>query len=165
MVPLVVVPLVVVPLVVVPVDDDACDAVRAMANLIAYLIESTVFTSTTLLPFLIVTVDWPLENDPPATLISIFFAIIELRTNTGDVDGKVAFRVTSSEVPLTEILAAAYWVFEVEMVVDLVLPLVVVVDDAVVDDAVVDSLEELVALPNGFPLLKRLNPLRCPAWA
>jgi len=42
-------------------------------------------------------------------------------------------------------------------VVDLVLPLVVVVDDAVVDDAVVDSLEELVALPNGFPLLKRLN--------
>src|SRR5450759_4418088 len=77
--PVVVPPVVVPPVVVPPVVDVICSAVRAVMNLIAYRVESTVFTSTTLLPFLIVTFDWPLENDPPATLIWIFAADKALR--------------------------------------------------------------------------------------
>jgi hypothetical protein len=139
-------PVVAPPVVVLPV---VGTAVRAVMNLIAYLVESTVFTSTTLLPFAIATFDWPLENDPPATLILIFVAETESRTNTGESDGKVAFRRTSSETSLTEILAATYALCGVVVVV-----LLVVVGDVVV--------EEVVTLPNGSLLLKRLNPLNCP---
>ena len=135
------------------------DAVSAVMNLITYLVESTVFTSVTLLPFPIVTFDWPLENDPPATLISIFFAVTESRTNTGEADGKAAVKATSSGVPLTKILAATYLLCGV-VVVDLVVLLVVVGDGVVID-----ALEEVVAPPNGSLMMKRLNLLSCPEAA
>jgi len=64
-----VVALVVPPEVVALTNDKACSDVSGATYLITYLIESTVFTSTTLLPFLIVTFPWPLANDPPLTLI------------------------------------------------------------------------------------------------
>ena len=137
--------------------------------MIAYRVESTVFTSTTLLPFLIVTFDWPLENDPPATLIWIFAADKELRTNTGEAAGKVAPRRTSSALPLVEILAPTYVpyrvVVEVVLVLVVLVPVVLVpvvlVPVVLVDDVV--SLEAVVELPNGSLLWKRLNPLSCPA--
>jgi len=145
-------------LVVAPLVGD--DVVSAVTNLITYLVESAVFSSVTRLPFPIATFDWPLWNDPPATLISIFFAVTESRVNTGEADGKAAFKAISSRVPLTEILAATYLPCGMVMVVDLVLPLVVVFDDVVAD-----SLEGVVALPNGSLVLKRLNRLSCPAPA
>jgi hypothetical protein len=106
--PVVVVPVVAVPVVVVPVVVVIIDAVRGMMNLIVYRVESTVFTSVTLLPFAIVNFARPFENDPPAMLISIFFALTESSTNTGEAAGKVSFSATSSEVPLVEIRAATY---------------------------------------------------------
>ena len=89
-----VVPLVVPVVVVRLINDNACSEVNEATYLIEYLMESTVFTSTTLLPFLIVTFAWPLANDPPLTLILISFAATELRTNAGEVDGNVPFRST-----------------------------------------------------------------------
>ena len=85
----------------------SCSEVNGATYLITYLIESTVFTSTTLLPFLIMTFAWPLANDPPLTLILICFASNELRTNAGETAGNVPSRSTASEVPLIEIFAAA----------------------------------------------------------
>ena len=97
----------VVPLaVVVLINDDACSAVNGVTYLITYLIESTVFTSTTLLPIPTVAFCCPLANDPPLTAILICFAATESRINAGEEDWKVPFRSTAWEVPLTEMFAA-----------------------------------------------------------
>jgi len=90
-----VVPLVVPVVVVLLSNANACSEVSGATYLITYLIESTVFTSTTLLPFLIFTFPWPLANDPPLTLIAICFAVTEFRTNAGEAEGNVPFRSTA----------------------------------------------------------------------
>src|SRR5205814_7798551 len=61
--------------------------------------------SVSFLPFVRVTVAFPLESEPPAIPTFALVLVRETSRKTGSPDGKAPPTATSSEAPLTEILA------------------------------------------------------------